>query len=72
VIYRNGTLLGSSIDLVVNAMPNRQPPRSSVLLGLPRALIALLFQHIVVGKFNMVTRRLSRTSVIALITSSAV
>jgi hypothetical protein len=30
-ICHNGTLLGSLIDPVVNAMSNRQPPRSSAL-----------------------------------------
>jgi hypothetical protein len=57
-----GTLLGSRIDPVVNAMPNRQPQRSSVMLGLPRAPKALLLQYTEVGKLNMVaTRRLLQT-----------
>jgi hypothetical protein len=55
-----------------NAMPNRQPPRSSALLGLPRAPKALLFQHTGVGKLSMVgPRRLSWTSGFALMTLSA-
>jgi hypothetical protein len=59
----NGTLLGSCIDPVVNAMLNTQPPRSSALLGLPRAPKALLLQHIGIRKLNMVaTKRLSQTS----------
>ena len=59
----NGTLLGSRIDPIVNAMSNRQPPRSSAVLGLPRAPKALLLQHIGERKLNMVVpKRLSRTS----------
>ena len=69
----NGTLLRSRTDPVVNAMPNRQPPRSSALLGLPRAPKALLFQHTRVGKLSMVgPRRLLRTSGFAPMTLSAV
>ena len=45
VTCHNGTLLGSYIDLVINAMPNRQAPRSSALLELPRAPKALLLQY---------------------------
>jgi hypothetical protein len=68
----NGTLFGSCIDPVVNAMPNRQAPRSSALLRLPKAPKALLLQHTSVEKFNMVaTKRLSWTSGFALMTSSA-
>jgi hypothetical protein len=53
------TLIGP----IVNAMPNRQPPMSSALLGLPRVPKALLFQRIGVGKLNMVAiRKLLRTS----------
>jgi hypothetical protein len=63
VTCHNGILLGSRTDLVVNAIPNRQLPRSSALLGLPRTPKALLLQHTGVGILNMVaTRRLSRTS----------
>jgi hypothetical protein len=69
----NGTLLGSRTDLVVNAMPNRQPPTSSALLGLPRAPKALLLQQTGVGESNMVaTRRLSQTSGFVPMTSSVV
>jgi hypothetical protein len=69
----NGTLLGSYIDPIINAMPNRQPQRSSELLGLPRAPKALLLQLTRVGKLNMVaTRRLLRTSGFSPITLSAV
>jgi hypothetical protein len=69
----NGILLGSCTDSVVNAMSNRQPPRSSALLGLPRAPRALLLQHIGVRKLNMVaTRRLSQTSGFALMILSGV
>jgi hypothetical protein len=73
VTCHNGTLLGSRTDPVVNAMPNRQPPRLSALLGLPRAPKALLLQHIGIGKFNMVTtRKLSRIFGSALMTLSVV
>jgi hypothetical protein len=73
VTCRNGILLGSQTDAVVNAMPNRQPQRSSILLGLPRAPKALLLQHTGVGKLNMVaTRRFLRTFGSALMTLSAV
>jgi hypothetical protein len=45
--------------------------KQGVLLGLPRALEALLLQYIGVGKLNMVaTNKLLRTSGFALITSS--
>jgi hypothetical protein len=74
VTCHNGTLLGSCTNPVVNAMPSRQPPTSSALLGLPKAPKALLLQHIGVGELNMVaTRRLStQTSGFAPMTSSAV
>jgi hypothetical protein len=66
-------LLRSCTDPVVNAMPNKQPPWSSALLGLPRVPKALLLQHIGIEKFNMVaTRRLSQTSGFAPMTSSVV
>jgi hypothetical protein len=66
VTCHNGTLLGSPTDLVVNAMPNKEPPMSSALLGLPRAPKALLLQHTEEGKLNMVVpRRLSQTSVLS-------
>jgi hypothetical protein len=66
VTCHNGTLLGSPTDLVVNAMPNKKPPMSSALLGLPRAPKALLLQHTEEGKLNMVVpRRLSQTSVLS-------
>jgi hypothetical protein len=45
---QNGTFLGSCTNPVVNAMRNRQPPRSSVLLILPRAPKALLFPGLLV------------------------
>jgi hypothetical protein len=65
-------LLGSRTDPVINAMPKRQPPRSSALLELPRIPKALLLQHTGVGKLNMVaTRRLSWTSSFALMILSA-
>jgi hypothetical protein len=38
-------------------MLNRQPPRSSALLGLPKAPKALVLQHIGVGKLNMVANK---------------
>jgi hypothetical protein len=41
----SGTLQGSPANLVVNATPNKEPPMSSALLGLPKAPKALLFQH---------------------------
>jgi hypothetical protein len=73
VTCHNGTLLGSRTDPIVNAMPNKQPQRSSALLGLPRAPKALLLQHTEVGILNMVaTRRLSRTSGFAPMTLSVV
>jgi hypothetical protein len=73
VTCHNGTLLGSCIDPLINAMPNKQPQRSSALLGLPRAPKALLLQHTKVGKLNMVaTRRLSQISGFAPMTLSAV
>jgi hypothetical protein len=50
-------LRGSPTDLVVNAMPNKEAPMSSALLGLPRAPKALLLQHTVEGKLNMVGPR---------------
>ena len=69
----NGILLGSCTNSIVNAMSNRQPPRSSALLGLPRAPKALLLQHIMVGKLNMVvTKRLSQTFGFALMILSIV
>jgi hypothetical protein len=54
VTCHSGTLLGFCTDPIVNAMPNRQPPMSSALFGLPRALKALLLQHAMVEKLNMV------------------
>jgi hypothetical protein len=57
VICHSGTLRGSPIDLVVNAMPNKEAPMSSALLGLPRALKALLLQHTGEGISNMVGPR---------------
>jgi hypothetical protein len=73
VTFHNGTLLGSRIDPVVNAMPNRQPPRSSALLGLPRAPNALLLQHTGVGKLSMVgLTKLSWTSGFVPMTLNAV
>jgi hypothetical protein len=73
VTCHNRTLLGSHIDPVVNAMPNRQPQMSSALLGLPRAPKAFLLQYTGVGKLNMVaTRRLSRTFDFSPMTLSAV
>jgi hypothetical protein len=57
VTCHNGTLRGSPTDLVVNAMPSKQPPTSSALLGLPRALKALLLQHTKEGILNMVGPR---------------
>jgi hypothetical protein len=73
VTCHNGTLLGSRTDLVINAMPNRQPPRSSALLGLPRAPKALLLQHTGIEKLSMVgPRRLLRTSGFAPMTLSVV
>jgi hypothetical protein len=57
VTCHNGTLQGSPIGLVVNAMPNRQPPMSSALLGLPRTPKALLLQHTREGKLNMMGPR---------------
>jgi hypothetical protein len=72
VTCHNSTLLGSRTDPVVNAMPNKQPPRSSALLGLPRAPKALLLRHTRVGKLNMVaTRRLLQTSGYAPMTLNA-
>jgi hypothetical protein len=72
VTCHNGTLLESSIDPVINAMSNRQPPRSNTLLGLPRAPKAFLLQHTRIRKLNMVaTRRLLQTSGSAPMTSSA-
>jgi hypothetical protein len=50
-------LQGSPTDLVVNAMPNKEPPMSSALLGLPRIPKALLLQHTGEGKPNMVGPR---------------
>jgi hypothetical protein len=47
----------SPTDLVVNAMPNKEAPMSSTLLGLPRAPKALLLQHTGEGKLNMVGPR---------------
>jgi hypothetical protein len=35
VTCHNGTLRGSPTDLIINAMPNKEPPTSSALLGLP-------------------------------------
>jgi hypothetical protein len=59
VTCHNGTLLGSYIDPVVSAMPNKEPSKSIAPLGLPKAPKALLLQHIEVGKLNMVaTKRL--------------
>jgi hypothetical protein len=40
-----------------NAMPNKEAPMSSALLGLPRAPKALLLQHTGEGKLNMVGPR---------------
>jgi hypothetical protein len=57
VTCHNGTLRGSPKDLVVNAMPSKQPPTSSALLGLPRAPKALLLQHTGEGILNMVEPR---------------
>jgi hypothetical protein len=57
VTCHNGTLRGSPIDLVVNAMPSKQPPTSSALLRLPRAPKALLLQHTEEGILNMVEPR---------------
>jgi hypothetical protein len=57
VTCHNGTLRGSPTGLVVNAMPNKEAPMSSALLGLPRAPKALLLEHTGEGKFNMVDLR---------------
>jgi hypothetical protein len=57
VTWHNGTLRGSPTDLVVNAMPSKQPPTSSALFGLPRAPKALLLQYIGKGILNMVEPR---------------
>jgi hypothetical protein len=68
----SGTLLGSQKNSIVNAMSNRQPPRSGALLGLPRAPKVLLLQHTVVGKVNMVAAgRLSQIFGFSPMTSSA-
>ena len=73
VTCHNGTLLGSCTDPIVNAMPSKQPPTSSALLGLPRVPKALLLQHTGVEELNiMVIGRLSRTSGFALMTSSTI
>jgi hypothetical protein len=54
-------------------MPNKQPPMSGTLLGLPRAPKAVLLQHTVVGDCNMVAiRKLSRTSNFVPMTSNVV
>jgi hypothetical protein len=73
VICYNGTLLGFFIDPIINAMPNKHPQISGALLGLPKAPKALLLQHIVVGKLNMVaTKRLPQTFSFVPMTSSVV
>jgi hypothetical protein len=73
VSCHNGTLLGSCLDPIVNAMSNCQPPMSNALLGLPRAPKAFQLQHTMIGKINMVAnRRLSPTSDFAPMTSSVV
>jgi hypothetical protein len=53
----SGTLQGSPTDLVVNAMPNKEAPMTSALLGLPRVPKALLLQHTGEGKLNMMGPR---------------
>lgn len=68
----NGIALGSSIDPIVNALPNKNPHSFVVLLKLPWTPKALLFQHIVVRRNNMVeARRLSQTFDFASMTLSA-
>jgi hypothetical protein len=57
VTCHSGTLRESPTNLVVNAMPNKEAPMSSVLLKLPRAPKALLLQHTGEGKLNMVDLR---------------
>jgi hypothetical protein len=73
VTCHNCPLLGSHTDPVVNAMPNKQPQRSSALLGLLMAPKAFLLQYTGVGKLNMVaTKRLPQTSSFAPMTLSVV
>jgi hypothetical protein len=57
VTCHGGILRGSPTDLVVNAMPNKEAPMSSALLGLPRAPKALLLQYTGEEKLNMVGPR---------------
>jgi hypothetical protein len=72
VTCHNGIALESGIDPIVNAMPNKKPHSFGALLKLPWAPKALLFQHIVVGRNNMVeARRLSQTFGFAPMTLSA-
>jgi hypothetical protein len=52
--FYNGTLLEFCTNTFVNAKPNKQLKMSGAQLELPRILKALLLQHAMVGRNNMV------------------